>query len=826
MASTRLLSAMLLLLTALGAPGRSIAQEERAEGPTPPRLARTNGEVSFWRPGADDWSPAQVNTALAAGDRLYVASGGEALVEIVSRAEVRVAGDTELGIASLETGYLQLEVPSGRAALDLQRLPDGQRIEVDTPNGAFMIDRSGYYRIDVADDTVFTVRRGGEATVIPADGDETTVREGEQVVLRGTESASIVTNRAPAPDEWDTVNERQYASRPARAQSAQYIPPDVAGVDDLDQHGEWRSTTDYGQVWVPRDVGPDWAPYTTGRWTYDPYYEWTWVDDASWGWAPYHYGRWVYANDYWGWAPGPVIAQPVYAPALVGFVGAPGLNISVNIGAPFFGWTALGWGEPCLPWWGPRGFRGRPYWGGWGGRRYVNNVYVDNRRIVNVDNIRRYRNFDARNGVVGIGRDRFGRGRNDFVRLGRNDVNNLQPIRGTLGVRPASSSLVAREGRGRRPPERMRNRTVVGTRAPQDPSRRLQRAGLRAPAPEQRGPQTRLTGRSRVREQDQRIGGRGGQRGDGRLGRSDGRVDGQAPNGRRDERRERQALRGQAPPPPRDRAQQGSDDRFGRDGGRAMRRDRRDGVDPNRQAMRGRDADRGPDVRDDRNGRNQRGDAAPPAPRQERRANRNDERRERRNGGLTTTPPPNLDGRDAERRASRGRDRRQDRAQDRPRDRRGAAPAPPRAERAPQADRRQAQPPRAERQPRQERNRDVQQPRQQREREARQPRPERQERRQESMSRPRREAPSQRAERRENPQAMRQQRMAPYGGGGNARRERVEPPRASSARPELRQQAPRGGGGGGDGGRRGGGQGGGGRERGGNDRGDRRQREG
>ncbi len=29
---------------------------------TPPRLSFTDGKVSFWRPGAEDWSPAQVNT--------------------------------------------------------------------------------------------------------------------------------------------------------------------------------------------------------------------------------------------------------------------------------------------------------------------------------------------------------------------------------------------------------------------------------------------------------------------------------------------------------------------------------------------------------------------------------------------------------------------------------------------------------------------------------------------------------------------------------------------------------------------------------------------
>lgn len=676
MIPNRLLPAMLLVLTALGVPGRAVAQTERAEGPTPPRLARVNGEVSFWRPGADDWTPAQVNTPLAAGDRVFVASGADAIVEVASRAGVRVGGDTELGVSSLETGYLQLEVPSGRVALDLQRLPDGQRIEVDTPNGAFMIDRAGYYRVDVEDDTVFTVRRGGEATAVPADGDETLVRDGDQVVVRGTESASIVTNRAPAPDAWDAVDERQIASRPARAQSAQYVPPDVAGADDLDAHGDWQATPEYGQVWVPRDVGPDWTPYTTGRWTYDPYYEWTWVDDAPWGWAPYHYGRWVYWNNYWGWAPGPVIARPVYAPALVGFVGLPGIGVSINIGSPFVGWVPLGWGEPCLPWWGPRGFRGRPYWGGWHGPRYVNNVHVDNRRIVNVRNIDRYRNFDARNGVVAIRRDHFGRGR-DTVRLARNDLRNAQPIRGTLGVRPSSASLVARDGRGRRPPERMRNRSVVGTRPPQDTSRRLQRAGLAAPSPQQRGPETRLAGRPRVLPLDrQRDGGRP-----------------------RDDRTTRQARRGGAPPPPRgDRREraQAPNDRPMPGIGRAVNRDRRNDRDGNRQAAR--DLAGRPDVR-----RGDRRLTAPPILRQqERGANRDAEDRRRQR-----VDRPNLD-----RRASRGGD-----------------PTPaPRFDRAPQPriERREAPPPRPERQQRQTQRpeRSFQQPRFDR-REAAAQRPER-----------------------------------------------------------------------------------------------------
>src|SRR4029077_1919031 len=119
---------------------------------------------------------------------------------------------------------------------------------------------------------------------------------------------------------------------------------------------------------------------------------WTWVDYAPWGWAPCHYGRWVFANGFWGWAPGPLIHRPVFAPALVGFFGfgVGGVSVSVGIG-PSVGWVPLGWGEPCFPWWGGFGgvVVGQPWWGGWGGPRVVNNVVINNRNInnININNI-------------------------------------------------------------------------------------------------------------------------------------------------------------------------------------------------------------------------------------------------------------------------------------------------------------------------------------------------------------------------------------------------------------------------------------------------------
>src|SRR5256712_8407267 len=134
-----------------GAPGAAAATPGGA-GPTPPRLSFTDGEVSFWRPGAEDWAPAKVNTPLAAGDSLYTGEGANLELQVGPSAFVRAGAGTELGLESLESDLLQFKLTTGHAAVDARRLPEGHAIEVDTPNGAFTIDHPGYYRIDVAHD--------------------------------------------------------------------------------------------------------------------------------------------------------------------------------------------------------------------------------------------------------------------------------------------------------------------------------------------------------------------------------------------------------------------------------------------------------------------------------------------------------------------------------------------------------------------------------------------------------------------------------------------------------------------------------------------------
>ncbi len=433
---------------------------------TPPRLSFTDGEVSYFRPGADDWTPAVVNTALAPGDELYTAASANVELQIGARAYARAGEKTQLALTSLEPDFLQLRVTSGHVSLDLRSLKTGQSFEIDTPNGAFTVERSGYYRVAVDEaTTTFTSRRGGRATLTPAAGESLVIAANEQVVVTGTDAPQIETYAAPELDRWDRWNYARTDDQQG-AVSARYVPSGVYGTDDLDRYGDWRVVPTYGAFWVPRGVAAGWAPYSTGRWVLDPYYGWTWVDTAPWGWAPYHYGRWVHHSGYWGWCPGPIVARSYYAPALVAFYGGGGFSVGVTIGAPYVGWVALGWGEPLVPWWGPARFRGYPRWAGWGGPRYVNNVAYHHKRVYNVREINVYRNARVRDAIVAVDREHFGRRSRDGARFTRGRADRFAPLHGDPGVRPDRSSLVAEARSSRRPPREQRQRSVVATREP------------------------------------------------------------------------------------------------------------------------------------------------------------------------------------------------------------------------------------------------------------------------------------------------------------------------------------------------------------------------
>ncbi len=342
------LAAMIMLGCVGLASAPSRADTTRSDPPS--RVARLSyiaGDLGFLPQGARNWSDARINRPLTTGDRL--SSGHDARAELeLGGGTVRIVGDTDLGLLDLNGQLAQFELTKGALELSVRQLASGQSYEIDTPTVAVVIDQPGRFRVDIQDSGRATrvTAFAGNATVYGKHQARRTIFVGRRYrfddsSLQMVEISDI--GGEDAFDYWSQDRDRRYA----RANRRRYVSDQVVGYQDLDRYGGWQTTTDYGAVWFPNDVGSDWAPYRDGHWAYIAPWGWTWVDDAPWGFAPYHYGRWVYLRRGWGWIPGPVALQPVYAPALVVFVGG-GWSVGVSV-API-GWFPLGPGEIYNPW--------------------------------------------------------------------------------------------------------------------------------------------------------------------------------------------------------------------------------------------------------------------------------------------------------------------------------------------------------------------------------------------------------------------------------------------------------------------------------------------
>ena len=261
---------------------------------------------------------------LTNGDRLW--TDRESIAELhIGATAIHMQELTAFGILNLDGKVAQMSLAQGTVYLRLPRMDDGQSYEMDTPSGAIILRRTGDYRFDVSADgtcTLVTVRAGDAE--VAGGGHSVIVHSGQTLRLIGTDQVAVDVIEAQKPDPWEEwcLGRDQLAERAAEV-SDSYVAPEMTGSEDLGQYGDWASDATYGVVWCPRGVGLDWAPYRFGHWAYVAPWGWTWIDDAKWGFAPFHYGRWMMTASGWVWVPGPRGVRPVYAPALVAFVGRP-----------------------------------------------------------------------------------------------------------------------------------------------------------------------------------------------------------------------------------------------------------------------------------------------------------------------------------------------------------------------------------------------------------------------------------------------------------------------------------------------------------------------
>jgi len=455
---------------------------DRASDDPPSRVGRLSylaGSVSF-RPGSvEDWAAATINYPLTTGDRVWTDAGARAEVTIGSSA-IRLGSQSAFGFLALDDRTTQVRLGQGSVEVRVRSLDADDVFEIDTPTGAVSLLRPGSYRLDVdstGDTTTVTVRHG-EAEVTAA-GSAFAVRPGQAAVVSGVNAPSYDIHDALPLDNWEewcTRRDRRWDD----SRSARYVSRDMVGYEDLDVNGEWRTTDAYGAVWVPRTVVAGWAPYRYGHWAWVDPWGWTWIDDAPWGFAPFHYGRWVYVDGGWGWVPGRVMAErPVYAPALVAFVGGSHWSVSLTIGGGGVAWFPLAPEEPYVP------------------AYHVSNNYVRNVNVTNVTNVTtitnvtnvnnvtnnvtnvnvttiNYKNREVPGAVTGVSHDDFVAAKpvgQTAVVVSREQLVSATVVGTAPTVVPTRQSVLAESGEKKvgRPPVAVAERSVVARATPPPP---------------------------------------------------------------------------------------------------------------------------------------------------------------------------------------------------------------------------------------------------------------------------------------------------------------------------------------------------------------------
>jgi len=451
------------------------AQDAGPQDDPPDRVARLSylrGDVSFQPAGDEDWVQANLNRPLGTGDKLFTDQNSRAEME-VGAATLRLDAQSNFDILNLNDNVAQTELTQGTMNLHVRRVFEGQSYEVDTPTLAFVINQPGDYRIDIAPDgtsTMVTVFKGA-GDVYGQNNASYSVNAGNSYRFHDAGLQDYEVLDIPGGDDFDSWagsrNERYDHSA-----SRQYVSEDVIGSADLDDYGGWSDVPEYGHVWYPTQVEAGWAPYRDGHWAWVDPWGWTWVDNAAWGFAPSHYGRWVYTSDRWGWCPGPVAVRPIYAPALVAFVGGAGFGIGVGINTGPVGWFPLGPRDVYVPWY----HASHNYFTNVNVRNttIVNNTYITNvyndysrgRPLTNVNYAYR-QNVGA---VTAVPREAFVGARP--VNAARVQVNAAQlrnaNVATRVGIAPTRASFVASNAQRARvlPTAQVANRNVIARTAP------------------------------------------------------------------------------------------------------------------------------------------------------------------------------------------------------------------------------------------------------------------------------------------------------------------------------------------------------------------------
>jgi hypothetical protein len=354
----RLSLLVLLTLAVLVAPARADDDPPARAG----RVSEVSGEAWLFDAEDKEWVQVERNQTIGEGDRLRT-DGRSRLTLRIGSTSLWLDEGSDLEFSRLDDGRVELRLDKGSLALRLRNREELNDYQLITREGRFTAEREGLYRIDQLDRGSRALNWEGSLRFDSRGPDVAPVWLGanEQAEYWWGNGARTERQRL----ERDEFADWLLAQKESEGQSLaayRYVSPEMTGAEELDRYGRWEQSSEYGPLWAPAAVAVDWAPYRYGRWGWTRAWGWTWIDAAPWGFAPFHYGRWVHYGGRWCWAPGAYSPRPVYAPALVAWVGGPAVSVGINIGSrpppPRYGWYPLAPREAYVP-----GYRHSPtYW--------------------------------------------------------------------------------------------------------------------------------------------------------------------------------------------------------------------------------------------------------------------------------------------------------------------------------------------------------------------------------------------------------------------------------------------------------------------------------
>jgi len=337
------------------APG-PFEDDETYQGEAPERYAMVRameGEVHIRKGDLDELLSR--GTPVAEGD--VVESRGRGVLQLGDGTRVVFGGATRFTVAALFTDrkdekQVLLRLDYGRLRVVLGGQSD-VRFRVDTPSGTATCLDKGSFTVEAERDRLVRLKVQSGRVAFANERDEARVSAGERLTVYSPQDGldRVRSYNTYDGDDFDRWSDR--AVQVQRGESWDRVPPELRSyADELDGHGRWVQSDEFGWVWQPAGVAEDWRPYYEGRWA--PYAGgMTWVSEEPWAYVAYHHGRWHWSVGLgWCWIPG-----INYSPAWVAWNNTPG----------YCGWAPLGYyNTPCH--WG---------YGAWGGGYAWNIVSIN-----------------------------------------------------------------------------------------------------------------------------------------------------------------------------------------------------------------------------------------------------------------------------------------------------------------------------------------------------------------------------------------------------------------------------------------------------------------